>query len=280
MSVVDLSPVPLGIEATAKRGGASAALRRAAAAWAITALAGQLAFAAYITLYFGRAALAGRWLDWNRTLAVGVVAGDGFGNAVLGAHLAAAVLLMLCGLVQLLPAVRRRWPGWHRFSGRVFLVGALTGAAGGLYMTATRPVIGDAAQHALVSLNGALIGVAAALAWRNARSGRVDLHRRWALRAWLLVNGVWFFRIGLMLWLVVNRGPVGFDPKTFTGPFILVLSAAQFLLPLALLELYLRAERGRDPVLQWSATIVLAAATLLTAAGSAAAAALMWLPRL
>lgn len=280
MSVVDLSAMPLGIEAKATSGGASAALRRAAAAWAITALAGQLAFAAYITLYFGRAAIAGRWLDWNRTLAVGLVAGDGFGNAVLGAHLAAAVLLMLCGLVQLLPVVRRRWPAWHRISGRLFLVGALTGAAGGLYMTATRPVIGDTAQHLLVSVNGVLIVLAATLAWRFARAGNRVEHRRWALATWLLVNGVWFFRIGLMLWLVANGGPVGFDPKTFTGPFILALSAAQFLLPLALLGLYLRAERSRSPALKAGAALVLVVATLLTAAGSAAAAALMWLPRL
>lgn len=280
MSVVDLSTVSLGGNAGATLGGASAALRRAAIAWATTALAGQLAFATYIALYFGRTALAGRWLAWNRTLAVGVVAGDGFGNAVLAAHLAAAVLLMLCGLVQLVPAVRRHWPAWHRISGRVFLVGAITGAGGGLYMTATRPVIGDTAQHLLVSLNGVLILLAATLAWRYARAGSYADHRRWALRTWLLVNGVWFFRIGLMLWLVVNRGPVGFDPKTFTGPFILALSAAQFLLPLALLELYFRAEHSRSPALKMSAALVLALATLLTAAGSAAAAALMWLPRL
>lgn len=280
MSVVELSASPLGVDAGPAASGARTALRRSAMAWAITALAGQLVFAGYIALYFGRAALAGRWLDWNRTLAVGVVPGDGFGNAVLGAHLAAAVLLMLCGLVQLLPVVRRRWPAWHRLSGRVFLLGALTGAAGGLYMTATRPVIGDAAQHVLVSLNGLMILVAATQAWRHARAGRFGAHRRWALATWLLVNGVWFFRIGLMLWLVANRGPVGFDPKTFTGPFILVLTAAQFLLPLALLALYLRAEHSRSRTLAWATTALLAAATLVTAGGSAAAAALMWLPRL
>jgi hypothetical protein len=58
----------------------------------------------------------------------------------------------------------------------------------------------------------------------------------------MVVNGVWFFRVGLMLWLVLNNGPVGFDPKTFRGPFLDFWSFADYLLPLAVLEVYLRTQ--------------------------------------
>lgn len=60
---------------------------------------------------------------------------------------------------------------------------------------------------------------------------RFDSHRRWALRLFLVVGGVWFFGIGLLASIVANQCPVGFNPNPFSGPFLSVLSFAQFLLP-------------------------------------------------
>ena len=64
----------------------------------------------------------------------------------------------------------------------------------------------------------------------------------------MVVNGVWFFRVGLMLWLLVNGGPVGFNPATFTGPFLTALSVFTFAIPLSLivLELYVYAQRKQS----------------------------------
>jgi len=42
--------------------------------------------------------------------------------------------------------------------------------------------------------------------------------------------------------LMVNQGPFGFDPDTFQGPFLDFMSFAESLLPLAVLELYLRTQ--------------------------------------
>ena len=50
-----------------------------------------------------------------------------------------------------------------------------------------------------ISINGALILLFVALAWRSARRRDFSAHRSIALRAYPLVNGVWFLRIGLML---------------------------------------------------------------------------------
>ena len=70
------------------------------------------------------------------------------------------------------------------------------------------------------------------LAWRHARARNVAMHRRWALRTFVLVSGVWFFRVGMMLWIFLNGGPVGIGEK-FDGPFIMFWSFANYLLPLA-----------------------------------------------
>lgn len=109
-------------------------------------------------------------------------------------------------------------------------------------------------------------------------SARPDGRR--PLRLFLAANGVWFFRVGLMLWLVVNKRPAGFDPVTFQGPFLTFLAFAQFLLPLAVLELYLRARDGASAPRRAVMAAGLCALTLAMGGGIAAAFMGMWLPHL
>ncbi|MEH6417638.1 DUF2306 domain-containing protein [Pseudomonas sp. CGJS7] len=256
------------------------ALRWSARAWIAVAAVGQLFFAGYIAAYYGGAAAHGRWQDWNRIFAHGHVAGDGYGNALVAAHLAFAVLTILAGLAQLSPALRARWPRLHRWNGRFYLGAAAVMSLGGLSMIAHRGSVGDASQKVGIVLNALLILIFAWQALRHARARRFDLHRRWALRLYLAMAGVWFFRVGLMLWVVINQGPAGFDPASFTGPFLTALAFAQYLLPLAMLELYLRAQARANAIQRGAVAAALAVATLATAGGVAAAIALMWLPRL
>lgn len=239
----------------------------AAGLWFLVAATGLAIFSTYIAVSYGRAALGGppaqsHWVD-----------GDGLGNTMLSLHMVFAFLLTAGGVTQLIPALRRRLPAVHRSVGRVFMVGALTGSLSGLYLLWVRGTVGDFSQHLGMTLNALLILAFSALAWRSARARDFATHRRWALRLFLAVNGVWFFRVGLMLWLLVFRQPVGFDPKSFTGPFLTVLAFAQYLLPLAVLELYLRS-RGA------AVAAVLAIASLATAGGILGATMGMWLPRM
>ncbi|MGQ3092070.1 MAG: DUF2306 domain-containing protein [Roseateles sp.] len=241
----------------------------AAGLWFVVAATGLAIFASYIGISYGRAALGGppgesRW-----------VAGDWLGNSLLSVHLVFALLLTAIGVMQLIPALRRRAPAVHRTMGRIFMVGAVLGTLSGFYLVWVKGTVGGTLMHLAISLNGMLIVAFAWLAWRHARARRFEQHRRWALRLFMVVNGVWFFRVGLMLWLMIWQAPVGFDPKTFTGPFVYALSFAQFLLPLAVLELYLRA-RGRGVALALTVGLL----ALATAVGIAGATMGLWLPRI
>lgn len=255
------------------------ALRFAASAWWLVAFAGQALFALYIVMFYLGNAFAGRPQAWNAVIKDGYVPGDTIGNLVLASHLVFALAVVAGGALQLVPRIRARWPRVHRWNGRVFAASAVVAALGGLAMVWAHPKPEQFAQHLGISLDAVLILVFAFLAVRAARARRYDVHRRWALRLFLAVGGVWFFRIGLMAWIVANQGPAGFDPETFSGPFLSFLSFAQFLVPLALLELYLRAQRGSERV-QLAMAIALAAATLMMAGGVAAAGAILWLPRM
>ena len=83
-----------------------------------------------------------------------------------------------------------------------------------------------------------------------------------------------------MFWLVVNQGPVGFDPQTFQGPFLSFLAFAQYLVPLAVLELYFRAQRSPSAVNRMTMAVGLSVLTLMMMVGIGAAFMFMWLPRL
>lgn len=251
-----------------------------ATAWCSVALIGQFIFAAYVLTFYGRAAAAAEPQRWNRVLPHGWVPGDTAANLLTGLHLVFTVLIIAGALVQLLPALRRRAPALHRWNGRVYVFSALLMASGGLVMLATRKTVGDATQHAAIALNAVLIIVFALTAWRLAATRRFDQHRRWALRLFLAVSGVWFFRIGLMAWIVLNQGPAGFDPQKFEGPFLSFLGFAQYLVPLLLLEAYLRARDHAGPGVRLAVAGVIAGATLLTALGIGAATMIMWLPRM
>ncbi len=277
-SIGDIGAVPS--QHPRRRMTARSALRKAGALWLLIAVLGQLLLAIYVAGFYGLSAAQGRLQDWAKVLPQGMVAGQPFLNTVLATHLLFVVVIIVGGALQLLPALRRARPGFHRWSGRLYLLAAAVLSLGGLIMVWTRGTVGDRSQHLAISLNALLILGFSAVAWQQARAQRLDAHRRWALRLFLAVSGVWFFRIGLMLWIVVNQGPAGFDPKSFTGPFLTFLSFAQYLLPLTVLELYFRTlERGSvsAQALMAGTLLVLSLATL---GGIGAATALMWWPQL
>lgn len=255
-------------------------LGRSAAAWMIIALGGQWLFAAYVLVFYGSAVIADDWSRWNQVLPRGYVAGDTAGNLVVLSHLLFTVVVVMVGTIQMVPAIRMKWPWIHRASGRTFLVSALVLALGGLGMSIFRGGSNDAIRQFAAVVNTVLILIFAMIAWRMALARRFGAHRKWALRLFMAVAGVWFFRIGLMLWLVVHQGPVGFDPKTFTGPFLTFLSYAKYLFPLFCLEVYFRAQESSSTVAKWTTMTFMMLLCLATAVGIAGASAMLWLPHL
>jgi len=260
---------------------ADTALRLAAQFWFLVAVTGQWIFVFYVAVAYGRSAPQGDFEAWNRVMPNGHLPGDTVGNIAIGVHLLLAVVIMAGGPLQLVPSIRRRFPRFHRWTGRFYIPAVVLTSIAGLYMIWGRPrSAGHLVQHLGISLDAVLIVVFAALALRYALARKLKTHSEWALRLFMVVNGVWFFRVGLMFWIAVNGGPAGFNPKTFTGPALDVLSFADYLLPLAMLELYrLTKERaGTRGRFAMAATLVLL--TLAMGAGIVIAAIGMWLPRI
>jgi tetratricopeptide (TPR) repeat protein len=149
----------------------------------------------------------------------------------------------------------------------------------GLYMTWIRGSIGDLSQHLGGSLGAVLIWLCAAMALRYAMARDFKTHRRWALRLFLVASAAWFYRIAFFLSLILFKGPFGFDPQTFTGPFPTVMSFAQYLFPLAVLEIYLRAQDRPGALRRMAAAGILFVLTLAMGAGIFAVTMAAWVPQ-
>jgi len=256
-----------------------AALKASSRFWFSVTVVSQLLFATYIVLAFGFSAVHGHLGDRARFINHAYVAGDQVGNLAVAGHMIFAIIINLSGALQLVPQLRGRAPAVHHWNGRIFIVGAFVVSLAGLYMIWIRGAVGDLPQHVASTLDALLILAFAALALRNAMAHKFAAHRRWALRLFMVLSGVWFFRLGVFLWIAVNRGPVGFDDATFTGPFLTIWGFGEFLVPLALLELYLRAEKSATSAVRRVATAsIVVIGTVMMIAGTVVVATLAWLP--
>ncbi|WP_298544018.1 DUF2306 domain-containing protein [uncultured Aquimarina sp.] len=248
--------------------------------WFIIAVIGQWIFAYYVTAFYGGAAIDGDFMKWNRVLPHGYVPGGTMGNVAVAIHLLLAVIMMVGGPLQFVAQIRNRARSFHRWNGKLYIITAFVISFSGVYMVITKGTISGLVGDISVCFNGVLIMLFAALAWRTAVARKFDSHRRWALRLFLVVNGVWFFRIGLMLWLFIHGEPVGFDPETFRGPFLTFLGIGQYVIPLIILEMYLYAQKRKNIPVKVAMSTFLIVLTVLTGIGVFAATMGMWLPRL
>lgn len=248
--------------------------------WFTVAAVGHWIFLAYIlAVFYPPVAEHGLEGFKGLHLPAGFREGETLGNLASVSHVLLAAIIIGGGPLQLIPAVRRRFPTFHRWLGRSYLVAALSSSLGGLFMTWTRSPIGDVISKLGISGDAVLIILFATLAVRYAMAGRIVEHRRWALRLFLAASAVWFFRVGLMGWVMLTGG-VGIDWESFTGPFLYVLGFTQYLLPLAMGEWYFYCQRHATPGVQMSFAGTLFALTGFMALGIVAATMGMWLPRM
>ena len=128
------------------------------------------------------------------------------------------------------------------------------------------------------TLNAILIMTFAIIAWRKAMARNFKEHKKWAVRTFLMVSGVWFFRIGFGIWIGINMGSAPGVNEDFTGPFLLFLSFAHSLLPLLILELYFWIKKSKVSIIKLIGSISFFMLTLLMALGIFMAAMIFWLP--
>jgi hypothetical protein len=252
-----------------RRGFPEVALSGAASFWLLTALIGQWAFSWYIANFYGSAMVSGHYEAWKVLRALGAtggyIAGDAAGNRIFGAHALAAGFIAFSGALQFVPQIRNRWPVFHRWNGRLFLLTVTALSLSGFYLVWVRHTSPNPLSAISTTVNGVLILSFAALAWRTAVARRFDVHPRWALRLYLVSNAQWFLRIGLFAYFVANMA-VGRKPS-MSDPFLTFWTPGCYLVPLVVAELYLRARDGGGASARLAVAAILVGLTLFMGLG-------------
>jgi len=246
----------------------------------MAAAVGQWVFVFYIAAHFiptlTKSGLPGLG---TTSMPEGYVAGDMIGNLAIAFHILVAIVIIGGGPFQLIPQIRNRFPAFHRYLGRIYMTTAVLTSLAGLYLVWTRGVPGGMVGHIAISLDAILIITFAAIAIRFAIKRQIDRHRRWAMRLFMVVSAVWFFRIGLMFWFMATGG-VGVDPETLEGPFLTFIYFGQMVLPLLILQLYFWAQDHQQAKPKFAAALVVFISTAVTVIGTFAATIGMWLPQI
>lgn len=259
---------------------ANSVLRGSGLIWFLAAAVGQLGFVYFIVAYYGTRTIAGDYEAWNdKQLIDGYISGDQMGNVMFALHVLPAAVITLGGVIQLIPQVRDLAPWLHRWNGRLFIFIAYGMAMTGLILTWGRGTYLSPISGIATSVDGVLILMFGGIAWRLAVLRDFDAHRRWAMRTYLVVNGVWFFRVGLMAWVILNQGPVGMT-RNLDGPADIFLNFGCYLIPLAVLEAYFAAQRASSAGPKYAAAGLVLASTAVMGVGIFGTIALMWGPYL
>jgi len=223
-------------------GGDHAALRWSARLLFAASWIGGIVFAAYILLFFGGTLIGGAGQRWNESLPGLFDPGQWAATAAIGAHFAAGAVLLLLGPLQLIGALRRRWPMLHRGLGRVYVLSAAAAGAGGLVFIVVQGTVGGTVMDVGFGLYGGLMVLCAVMAFVEARARRIECHRAWAFRLFALTIGSWLYRMEYGAWSLLTGG-IGMG-SGFSGVFDMVMTFFFYLPNLAIAEVLIRA-RGQ-----------------------------------
>ena len=150
-------------------------------------------------------------------------------------HICGGIPALLCGPLQFWTGLRRKAMGVHRWIGRIYLAGVLVAVTGAFLMAVfTKP-------H---SFGVALMGLATAwltttaFAYTAIVRGKVQLHKEWMVRSYLVTFAFVTFR-------VINDGLPSVAARLGSSPddSLANLTWLTWVLPLAVYELILQSRR-------------------------------------
>lgn len=138
---------------------------------------------------------------------------------------------------QFVRSVRQRWPGYHRWVGRLLVATGMVVAATALFITLVIPF--SDWESVLLSPFAVWFGVALANGYRHIRARRVRRHREWMTRALAIGLAIATMRLIFIPVLILIGSPTDAQVRASSLACFLVA----FLLHAVVAELWIR--RGR-----------------------------------
>lgn len=201
-------------------------------------------FGLYILAFYAAAWAGGNMTKWNGILPDLYDPNTLTATTSIGIHFAAGGIILILGSLQLITPLRRRFPAFHRWVGRLYIVSSVAAAIGGLIFIYIKGTVGGTVMDIGFTLYGILMLVAALATYRYAVTGKFDQHRAWALRLYALAIGSWLYRMDYGFWSAIT-GNIG-HLDNFHGPFDKFMAFFFYLPNLAVVEVIIRAKGNKS----------------------------------
>jgi len=128
-------------------------------------------------------------------------------------HLVGAIPYCILGVFQFLPSFRKKYPTWHRRSGRMLVGAGILAALSGLWMAHYYAFSNDL-QGTLLYVVRLFVGVSMIASILLGLSAvfkkRIPAHRAWMIRAYALGQGAGTQVLVVIPWLLTSGEPIGF----------------------------------------------------------------------
>jgi Predicted membrane protein (DUF2306) len=234
-------------------------------------------FGLYILAFYASSLYSGHLERWNNILGGLYQKGSDTATTSIGLHFATGAVILLLGSIQLIEAIRVRYPVFHRWIGRIYVLSSVLAAIGGLIFIVVKGTIGGLVMNIGFSLYGLLMLISGVQTYQYAAAGRIDIHRKWALRLYALAIGSWLYRMDYGFWLQLTNG-LG-HAHNFEGPFDRVMSFFFFIPNLLVAEVFIRSRNYKIfPLLNLFCTILLLLMTAFLLLGTYYFTKLYWGP--
>jgi uncharacterized membrane protein len=234
-------------------------------------------FGLYILFFYFAALVMEETMRWNKVLPGLYDDRTPAATAGMGLHFAGGGIILILGCIQLLEGVRKKYPAWHRWLGRVYVTAAMLTAIGGLVFIIKKGTIGGVVMNVAFAGYGILMLVAAVQTIRYARAAKFSEHRAWAIRLFALAIGSWLYRMDYGFWFLFTDG-LG-HTSDFRGPFDYFMDFWFYLPNLLVAEVFI-AQRGilRSTAAKLASTVLIILATLFLLLATYYFTAKLWWP--
>lgn len=219
-----------------------------------------LLFGLYILAFYVMALSDGDLSRWNNVLPGLYEEGRPAATLGIGLHFMAGGIILILGSIQLLKGVRNRYPTFHRWTGRLYIIASIFTAVGGLSFIALEGTIGGTVMDIGFGLYGILMLLSAVETFRHAKAGRMEQHNAWAWRLYALAIGSWLYRMDYGFWFLLADG-VG-HTSNFQGWFDQIMAFFFYIPNLIIVELLIRGRNiASSSMMKMLTSIVLLLAT-------------------
>ena len=118
-------------------------------------------------------------------------------------HILGALPFCILGAFQFAPGFRRRWPRWHRITGRPLVMCGITAGLSGLWMTQFYPLIQTGVLYSFRMLFGSLMVLSLVLGLGAILRRDLARHRAWMLRGYALGQGAGTQALTGLIWVLI-----------------------------------------------------------------------------